>query len=83
MRLPCQVLATERQRLTEILEQSLNDETRTVLENLYVNRDGIYAITELKHEPKDFSLKEIKAEIVRCQSLSCANSKVKCISCKA
>jgi TnpA family transposase len=65
-----QVLAIERQRITEIIEHSLDEQTRTVLDSLYVSRDGIYTITALKHEPKDFSLKEMKAEISRCQSLT-------------
>ena len=65
-----QTLATERQRITEIIERSLDEKTQAVLDDLYVSRDGIYAITALKHEPKDFSLKEMKAEIARCQSLA-------------
>lgn len=50
-----QTLAIERQRITEIIERSLDDKTRTVLDDLYVSREGIYAITALKHEPKDFT----------------------------
>ncbi len=63
-------LATERQRITKIIERSLDDKTRTVLDALYVNRDGVYALTALKHEPKDFSRKELKQEITRSRSLA-------------
>jgi len=65
-----QALATERKRITEIIERSLDKNTRAVLDELYVNRDGVYAITALKHEPKDFSLKELKQEIARSRSLA-------------
>lgn len=65
-----QTLSLERKRITEIIEQSLEESTRAFLNDLYVNRDGVYAITALKHEPKDFSLKELKKEIVRSQSLA-------------
>ena len=65
-----QTLSLERKRITEIIEQSLEESTRAFLNYLYVNRDGVYAITALKHEPKDFSLKELKKEIVRSQSLA-------------
>jgi TnpA family transposase len=65
-----QTLAAERERITEIIERSLDDKTRAVLDGLYVSREGIYAITALKHEPKDFSLKEMKSEIARCRSVA-------------
>ena len=65
-----QALAAERQRITEIIERSLDEKIRTVLDDLYVSRDGIYGITAIKHEPKDFSLKEMKIEISRCRSLT-------------
>ena len=64
-----QALASERERITEIIKRSLDDKTRTALDDLYVSRDGIYTITALKHEPKDFSLKEMKSEIARCRSM--------------
>ena len=64
-----QALADERERIAEIIKRSLDDKTRTALDDLYVNRDGIYAITALKHEPKDFSLKEMKSEIARGRSM--------------
>lgn len=65
-----QALAVERERISEIIKQSLDDKTRTILDDLYVSRGGIYAITALKHEPKDFSLKEMKSEIARCRAVA-------------
>ncbi len=65
-----QALAAERERISEIINHSLDDKTRIALDDLYVSRDGIYAITALKHEPKDFSLKEMKSEIARCRSVA-------------
>ena len=65
-----QALAAERARLTAVLEQRLDKATVEALDALYVERDGIYAITPLKHDPKDFSLGETKREIARSRSLA-------------
>ena len=64
-----QALADERARLTAILEGRLDQATLKALDALYVVRDGMYAITPLKRDPKDFSLREMKREIARSQSL--------------
>ena len=64
-----QALADERARLTAILEGRLDKATIEALDALYVVRDGMYAVTPLKHDPKDFSLREMKREIARSQSL--------------
>jgi hypothetical protein len=64
-----QALTTERVRLTAILEHRLDRATLDALDALYVDRDGLYAITPLKRDPKDFSAREMKREIARCQSL--------------
>ena len=64
-----QALAAERARLTGIIEQRLDPATLAALDALYVVRDGIYAITPLKRDPKDFSLREMKREIARSRSL--------------
>ncbi len=63
-------LAAERQRITTLIDRALDPVTRAALDALYVNREGVYAITALKHEPKDFSLKELKHEITRNQALT-------------
>ena len=60
-----QALADERQRLTAILERTLDTEARAALDSLHSERDGIYAITALKREPKDFSRREMRREIAR------------------
>jgi hypothetical protein len=60
-----QALADERQRLTAILERTLDTEARGALDSLHSERDGIYAITALKREPKDFSRREMRREIAR------------------
>jgi len=64
-----QALTTERVRLTAILEHRLDRATLDALDALYFDRDGLYAITPLKRDPKDFSAREMKREIARCQSL--------------
>jgi TnpA family transposase len=64
-----QTLADERARLTAILEERLDPATLKALDALYLVRDGMYAVTPLKRDPKDFSLREIKHEIARSQSL--------------
>jgi hypothetical protein len=65
-----QALAAERTRLTEILQGRLNIATVEALDELYTERDGMYAITPLKRDPKDFSLRETKREIARSRSLA-------------
>ena len=65
-----QALAAERARLTAVLEARLNKTMVEALDALYFERDGMYAITPLKHDPKDFSLRETKLEIARSQSLA-------------
>ena len=64
-----QTLAEERVRLTAVLDGRLSKATVRALDALYVEHDGMYAITPLKHDPKDFSLRETKREIARSQSL--------------
>jgi Domain of unknown function (DUF4158) len=65
-----QALAQERERISEIIKCSLDNKTRTALDDLHASRDGIYAITALKYEPKDFSLNEMRSEIARGHSLA-------------
>lgn len=65
-----QALAAERNRLNALLEGRLNKATVMALDALYVERNGVYAATALKHDPKDFSLRETKREIARSRSLA-------------
>jgi len=74
-----QALADERARLTAILEGQLDKATVEALDALYVERDGMYAVTPLKRDPKDFSLGEMKREIARIQSLEMLNRTAKAL----
>jgi hypothetical protein len=49
-----------------VLDGRLSKATVRALDALYVDHDGMYAITPLKHDPKDFS----QREIARSQSLA-------------
>jgi TnpA family transposase len=73
-----QALAAERSRLTALLADGLDKTTVEALDDLYMGHDG-YAITPLKHDPKDFSLHETKLEIARSQSLDALYQKAKAI----
>ena len=64
-----QALADERARLTAILKSRLDNTTLKELDDLYAERTGMYAVTPLKRDPKDFSLGEMKREITRIKSL--------------
>jgi hypothetical protein len=64
-----QTLAEERTRLTDILKRRLGKTTLKTLDALYVERTGMYTVTPLKRDPKDFSLGEMKREVARIKSL--------------
>jgi TnpA family transposase len=59
------VLQREKERLIAIAESRLTDGNVAALNNLLANPRGLYEITRLKREPKDFSNKEIEKEIKR------------------
>jgi hypothetical protein len=52
-------------RLIDIAKSHLTDDAVTALDNLLANPRGLYEITRIKREPKDFSIKEINEEIWR------------------
>ena len=58
-------LTYEQNRLTSIVRNHLQDSDREALKSLLEDSAGLYEITQLKREPKDFSAKEIKCEINR------------------
>ncbi|MDQ1327606.1 MAG: hypothetical protein QG641_889, partial [Candidatus Poribacteria bacterium] len=58
-------LKDEQNRLISIVRQHLKLSDIQSLKSLLSDSQGLYEITLLKHEPKDFSLKEIKQEINR------------------
>lgn len=59
----------EQNRLTAMMHQHLERSDVEALKQLLENSRGLYEITQLKREPKDFSLKEIKREIDRGQQI--------------
>src|SRR5262249_29160286 len=62
-------LSDEQHRLLTLVDQQLDAQAKTVLKLLLADTAGLYEITRLKQEPKDFTLGEIKAEIERGQQL--------------
>lgn len=62
-------LTAEQNRLLTLVDQQLAAQEKTALQHLLADTAGLYAITRLKQEPKDFTLGEIKDEIKRGQQL--------------
>lgn len=60
-----QAITFEQNRLTVIMQSHLKQPDIQALKALLEDAQGLYEITLLKREPKDFSLKEIKREIDR------------------
>ena len=60
-----QALLYEQNRLVSIVNSHLSPADVQALKRLLEDSQGLYEITLLKHEPKDFSLKEIAREIRR------------------
>ena len=59
----------EQSRLADILRQQLSPAHANALNDLLDDQPGLYEITQLKREPKDFSATEIKLEIERGQHI--------------
>ncbi|HEY8803638.1 MAG TPA: Tn3 family transposase, partial [Clostridium sp.] len=55
----------EQNRLITIMQNNLEQSDKEDLNQLLKDSLGLYEITQIKHEPKDFSLGEIKREINR------------------
>ena len=53
----------ERQRITRLLGQALTPAVEQQLEALLEADEGMYRISVLKHEPKDFSYGELRQEV--------------------
>lgn len=60
-----QALTYEQERLTAIVHTHLTDADSEAIKDLLDDPQGLYEITLLKREPRDFSLGEIKREIGR------------------
>lgn len=56
-------LTYEQKRLITVIKNHLNPVDINTLKQLLEDSTGLYEITKLKHEPKDFSANEIKREI--------------------
>lgn len=59
------VVVNERTRITMMLSQSMTPEVEKQLKILLQADEGMYRISVLKHEPKDFSYKELRHEVER------------------
>jgi hypothetical protein len=60
-----QALTAEEQRLTTILQSQVSAQDRVALDRLFDDSQGLYVITQLKQEPKDFSRGEMRREVAR------------------
>jgi TnpA family transposase len=60
-----QALTAEQQRLITVVRTHLQPTDIAAFQRLIEEAPGLYAITQLTHEPKDFSSSEIKREIQR------------------
>ncbi len=65
-----QALTKEQARLITLVRNQLKQVDREALKRLLADTPGLYQITQLKREPKDFSLREIKREIERGQQIN-------------
>ena len=64
-----QALTHEQERLATILSRYLSSSDKENLKQLLEDSPGLYELTQLKREPKDFSAGEIKQEIHRGEQL--------------
>jgi TnpA family transposase len=56
------VVTGERNRITRLLDRAITPEVDKQLQALLESDEGLYQLTILKHEPKDFSRKELRQE---------------------
>lgn len=59
------VVSSERRRITDLLGQALTPAIEHQLKALLQADEGMYRISVLKHEPKDFSYGELRQEVAR------------------
>jgi len=59
------ILTDEQNRMAEILREQLKPSEIQDMQDLLNDTSGLHAITQLKHEPKDFSATELKHEVER------------------
>jgi hypothetical protein len=59
------VVTGERSRITKLLTKAITPTIESQLKSLLEASDGVYGVSLLKHEPKDFSYKELRSEVDR------------------
>ncbi|MDD5673297.1 MAG: Tn3 family transposase [Chitinivibrionales bacterium] len=59
------VVTGERMRITRLLDKAITPEIVSQLEQMLQAEEGVYRVNVLKHEPKDFSNKELRQEVSR------------------
>jgi TnpA family transposase len=59
------VVTGERTRITKLLTKAITPAVENQLKTLLAAEEGVYGISLLKHEPKDFSYKELRCEVDR------------------
>lgn len=64
-----QAIGSEQDRLITLVKRQLSKADTDALNQLVEDSPGLYEITQLKREPRDFSLGEIKLEISRCEQI--------------
>ena len=64
-----QAIDAEQDRLVLRVKRQLSQTDTAALNQLIENAPGLYEITQLKREPRSFSLSEIKREISRCEQI--------------
>lgn len=62
-----QTVTEERQRLTHLLDQALTSTVTQRLDDLLQAKEGVYRISTLKQEPRDFSYQALRQEVTRRQ----------------
>src|SRR5262245_52449423 len=62
-------LTEEQQRLMTLMQTHLAPHDCTAFDAVFADSDGLYTLTRLKHQPKDFSLGEMRQEIRRAEQL--------------
>ncbi len=62
-------LSNEQQRVSDILHAQLSSADTAALDQLIAETDGLHLVTQLKHEPSDFRLKMMRAEVRRGETL--------------
>lgn len=64
-----QSIGTEQDRIATRVKRQLSPTDTDTLNQLVEDAPGLYEITQLKREPRGFSLNEIKLEISRCEQI--------------